>query len=330
MTRKRFDIDLETLVDMYWGKGLSLLEIGNRLGCASRTIDIRMHELNVPLRPSGIPGPEISKKTLRRLYINTGLSSRKIAKMYKCAYSTIDRKIRGYGFPIKTLAAAHITSKRRPFDGTLEDKAYLIGFRTGDLRVRKMYKRSETLLIDCASTHQAQIDLISSLFKKYGRIWTSLPTKSGKVQVECGVDLSFSFLLPKLSKFPQWTFRTNPLFLSVLAGFVDAEGCFYVNKNRKIAGFSIGNYNTQILKQVELKLTRFGFHPRLFMGVKKGYTGKDGYSHREDYWILSLYRKIDALDFSSKILPYLKHREKIDDARNVIRNIKLRNKLYGE
>lgn len=273
---------------------------------------------------------DIDQETLKQLYTNNGLSSRKIAKIYKCAYSTVDRKIRGYGFPIKTLAAAHITSKRNSFDGSLEDKAYLIGFRIGDLRVRKMYKNSETILIDCGSTHPEQISLIKSLFSKYGRVWISNPTQMGKIQIECGVNISFSFLLEKFSRFPSWTLKSRRIFLSILGGFIDAEGSFYVNGDNKSAAFSIGNYNTKILSQIKTKLVKLGFHPRLFMGVKKGYTGKDGYSHRKNFWILSVYRKLDVLTFASIILPYLRHREKISDARKVIKNIELRNKLYGK
>ena len=117
MISKRFGVEPEVLSKMYWGEGLTLLEIGKRLGLAGRTVDIRMHECGVPLRKSGVPCAEIDRKTLKGLYIKNRLSSRKIARIYKCAYSTIDRKIRGYGFPIKTLAAAHVVTKRKPFKG---------------------------------------------------------------------------------------------------------------------------------------------------------------------------------------------------------------------
>lgn len=315
---------------MYWDRKLNLLEIGRELGCASRTINIRMKELDIPLRKPGISGPEVIKEDLKMLYVDQDLSSRKIAKIYKCAYSYIDKKIRNYGFPVKTLAAAHITTKRLPFSNNPMEKAYLIGFRIGDLRVRKMYLNSETILIDCGSTHLEQISLINSLFSEYGRVWISQPSMSGRIQIECSVDFSFSFLLKKLSRFPSWTLRSKPLFLSVLAGFVDAEGCFFVTKDNKSARFSIGNYYSYILKQIQNKFTLMGYTTRLFLGVRKGYTGKDGYSHRQDYWILSVYRKHEVYRFTQSILPYLRHREKIEDAEKVLANIELRNKLYGQ
>lgn len=330
MRNKRFGLNKILLTELYWNEYLSLLEIGKKLGMASRTIHVRMLELGIPLRKPGVVGPKIDIKTLKYLYIKKRLSSRKIAKNYKCAYSTIDRRIRTAGLPIQTLAAAHINFRRRTFSGDLEEKAYLIGFRIGDLRVRKQYKNSESISIDCASTHPAQIDLISKLFKKYGRVWISKPNKQNKRQIECRVDLSFSFLLKKYGQFPSWTSKLNRLFLFILAGFIDAEGSFFVNHNQSSACFSLGNYNTRILEQVREKLLKWNFHPRFYMGVKKGYTGKDGYSHREDYWILSIYRKLEVQRFALLILPYLRHREKISDTKKVIENIVKRNKLYGK
>lgn len=330
MRNKRFGLDKKILIKLYWKEHLSLLGIGKKLGMASRTIHIRMLELDIPLRKPGVAGPNIETKTLKYLYIKKGLSSRKIARIYKCAYSTIDRMIRTAGLPIKTLAAAHINFKRRAFSKNLEEKAYLIGFRIGDLRVRKPYKNSESISVDCASTHPAQIDLISKLFKKYGRVWISRPNKQGKQQIECRIDLSFSFLLKKYDQFPSWSLKSNRLFLSILAGFIDAEGSFFVNRDQLSAAFSLGNYNTKILEQVRVRLLKWGLHPRLYMGVKKGYTGKDGYSHNEDYWILSIHRKLEVTKFISIILPYLRHREKISDTKKVVRNITKRNRLYGK
>jgi len=89
---KRFSIKPEVLIDLYWDKGLSLLKIGKLLALASRTVNIRMIESGIPLRKQFYWKLNIPKNELKRLYINKRMSSRKIAKIYKCAYSTIDRK----------------------------------------------------------------------------------------------------------------------------------------------------------------------------------------------------------------------------------------------
>lgn len=307
----------------------SLIQIAKKLGFSSRTISIRANECMINMRNPGPSGPKISNKTLEYLYLKKRLSSRKIAKLYDCAYSCIDSRIRKLGLPVKTLAAAHITTSRHPFSGNLSERAYLTGFSIGDLRVRKVYKNSETILIDCGSTKKEQIRLIKGLFGKYGRVWISKPKENGKTQIECGLNLSFSFLLGKFSKFPTWVSKSRKLILFAIAGFSDAEGSFFIGKNGKYAGFAIGNYNQTILKQINEWLHNLRFKTRLCLGVKKGYTGKDGYIHQGDYWILSITVKYFLLKFTRLILPYLKHKDKIVAAKKVIKNINFRNKKYG-
>jgi len=316
---------------LYWEKGLSVHEIGKLLNCSARTINIRMHECDIPVRKPGLPVVDISKEDLYKLYIEKGLSSRKIAKIYRCAYSTIDARIKKFGFPIRTLSAAHITTRRAPFSENSKEKAYLIGFATGDLRVRKAHKNSETISIDCGSTKPRQISLIKSLFSPYGRVWISKPSKSGKTQIECGVDETFSFLLKKYDKFPAWALKRRTLILSLLAGFIDADGSFFLFKVKcgKSSAFSIGNYNKNLLKQMQEQLRNLGIKSRLFMGTKRGYQGKDGYLSNNDYWILTVNRKFDLYRFTNLIKPYLKHKDKIQDARRVINNINERNRRYG-
>ena len=326
-TRK--DIDCSTLKTLYLKRKLSLIKIAKILNYSSRTINIRAKECKINLRQPGPLGPKINNKRLEYLYIKKRFSSRKIAKKYNCAYSCIDSKIKGLGLPTRTLASAHITTKRIDFADNIYEKAYLIGFRIGDLRVRRMYKNSETILVDCGSTKKQQIKLIKKLFERYGRVWTSKPKSNGKIQIECSLNKSFSFLLKRYIKFPAWVSKNKEVILSTIAGFSDAEGSFYIGKNGKNSGFAIGNYNSLILKQIRDWLIGFGYKTRLFLGAKKGYTGKDGYSHKENYWILSIYRKKDILLFTKKILPYLKHKDKIKAANKVIENINYRNLKYG-
>lgn len=329
MHHTRKYVKCDQLEDLYLNKNLSLLEIGNLLGFSSRTIQIKAHECKIKLRNAGPSKPKISDKKLICLYLQKRLSSRKIAKQYGCAYSYIDARIKRLNIPRRTLSSSHIVSKRINFSENLTEKAYLIGFRIGDLRVRKMYKNSETILVDCGSTKIEQIKLIKRLFEKYGRVWISKPKSKGRIQIECSLNSSFTFLLLKYSKFPSWTFKNKNLFLNILAGFIDAEGSFFISSNRKAAYFSIGNYNSDILKQIGIELAHKGFHTRYFKGVAKGYKGKDGYSHNRDYWILNINRKVDLHKFAETILPFLKHKDKIKAAKKVIANLDIRNEKFG-
>ena len=269
-----------------------------------------------------------SKDELKKLYVDQRMSSRKIAQIYHRAYSTIDRYIHTYGFPIRNLSEAHITTFRAPFSDNLDEKAYLIGLRIGDLRVRKFYKNSTTILVDCASTRIDMIEHVANLFKQYGRIWRGNPTHLKKVQIECSLDESFSFLLPKYAIFPSWTTSKKHLFLSILAGFIDAEGSFFVSANGQ-SSFSLGNYNTEILKQASNLLGKLKIHYRLFLGSKAGRISTEGYVQNGDYWILQISRKYDLYCFAHIILPYLRYSRKIADVKKVLANIKSRNLRFN-
>ena len=329
MPHTRKDIDCSKLNKLYITRRFPLLKIGKLLGYSSRTIEIRAKECGIKLRKPGCTPPKISDETLKRLYLKKRLSSRKIATIYKCSYSYIDNRIKLLEIPRRNLSSAHTVTKRCNFSGDLQEKAYLIGFAIGDLRVRKMYKNSETILVDCGSTKAEQIKLIRRLFKKYGRIWISKPKQNNKTQIECGVNKSFSFLMKKYQTFPSWIEANSILRLSALAGFIDAEGSFYITKRGEQGHFSIGNYNQRILKQINSWIIKLGLKTRFFLGVKKGYKGKDGYLHNDDYWILSILRKKDLLLFTKKMFPYLKHKDRLLGARKILANIKERNEKYG-
>ncbi len=268
---------------------------------------------------------------LSDLYLNKRLSSRKIAKIFHCAYSTVDRKIRLANLPIKTLAGAHIVYPRKDFSGNLVEKAYLIGFRIGDLRVRKFYKNSETISVDCGSTKPAQIDLINKLFFQYGRIWVSKPGKKNKQQIQCSLNLSFIFLLNKNP--PYWIFRKKKLFFSFLAGFIDAEGSISVSHLNRInsANLSIGNYDIILLRKIKLYLERFGIEvPKISFSPRKGLIASHGYAYNNDYWTLRISKKSTLLRFFDIIKPFLKHDDRIKQMEIAIKNIERRNELYGE
>lgn len=272
---------------------------------------------------------EIAKDDLYKLFVLDKKSSRTISKIYNCAYSTIDNWIVRYGFPKRSLAESHIKTYRKEFDGSLQEKAYLIGFRIGDLRVRRFYKNSETIKIDCGSTRFDQIEHIKGMFEKYGHIWISKITLSGKIQIECFVDKSFLFLLKKYEIFPVWTIKSRTLFLSILAGFIDAEGCFMVSKDNKRSVFTLGNYNTLILKQIGILLNNLNIKHKIILGARKGYLGKEGYVQKSDYWMININRKMDLEKFCLIIEPHLRYSRKIMELKKVLENIRLRNSLYG-
>src|SRR3989344_8895912 len=113
-----------------------------------------------------------SIKDLEKWYVDEKLSTWKIEKKYGYCRGTLHRYLKKYGLN-RNLSVSHIVYPRKPFSGNLVEKAYLIGFRLGDLRVRKggHTERSETIKVDCSSTKIEQINMIKKLFSKYGRVW---------------------------------------------------------------------------------------------------------------------------------------------------------------
>ena len=270
----------------------------------------------------------IPKAQLVDLYLNQRLSSRRIAKILNCAYSTIDRKIRLANLPIRNLAQAHIIYPRMNFSGNFTEKAYLIGFRVGDLRVRKFYKNSETIHADCGSTKIEQINLIKQLFNKYGRVWVSKPNMHNCIQIECFLNNSFNFLLP--SQPQNWIFMQKRYFFSFLAGFTDADGSIFVSNTNNQAIYSLGNYNVLLLKKIQKYLGKFGIStPKITKSPRAGLIASHGYQYNNDYWTLRVSRKASLVNLLKLICPHLKHATRITQMTTAIANIKTRNKLYG-
>src|SRR5438309_479957 len=59
--------------------------------------------------------------------------------------------------------------ERKPFDGTDEDKAYLLGLRRGDLSVSRPF--GDAIRVSTNSTHPAMAELFTKLFSPYGHVY---------------------------------------------------------------------------------------------------------------------------------------------------------------
>ena len=115
-----------------------------------------------------------------------------------------------------------------------------------------------------------------------------------------------------------------------MAGFTDADGCISLNNSNNQAFYSLGNYKNIVLKQVRNSLIRFAVPcPKLVLGYKKGWTNKEGYKRRGDYWMLTLTRKKTLLSLFAKLEPHLKHPKKLKGIKVARKNIFQRNEKYG-
>jgi hypothetical protein len=119
----------------------------------------------IPLRPKGVKRTVLTKALLEEFYIKKKCSVYKLAQEFGCGRTSVFRHLKKYGLKRRDLSDAHITYKKHSFSGDFIEKAYLIGFAIGDLRVRKVGKASKIIKVDCGSTKLAQISLIENLFK---------------------------------------------------------------------------------------------------------------------------------------------------------------------
>lgn len=139
------------LKDLYLNKALTTYGIAEFYNCSQGIVWKRLKEFNIKTR---FPWNKVnlSKTKLRNLYVRNRLSTWQIEKRLKISRGTIYRKLIDYNIPVRNRAQSHIIYPRKNFNENKTKKAYLIGFSIGDLRVRKVYKNSETIHVDCGST----------------------------------------------------------------------------------------------------------------------------------------------------------------------------------
>ncbi len=322
--KDKLNISKKILTGLYKKQNFTTFQIADKLGCCQATVWKRLKEFGIKPRLPGTKRVNISKQTLKQLYINERLSSWKMEERLKIPRGTIYRKLKEAGL-IRDRATAHIVYPRKDFNGNLIEKAHLIGFRIGDLRARKTYKNSKTICLACSSTIPEQIELINNLFKRYGKVWIK-ESKDGKItHTEAYLNESFNFLLSKEA--PNWIFKNKKYFFSFLAGFIDAEG--HIGIYNKMARFSLGNYDSLLLLTIYKKLNEYDIEcNKPFSDNRKGKSTNQGYRYKHNYWNLRVHKKSELLKLFKEIKPYIKHKNKIKDLNRAIENINYRNKLY--
>lgn len=268
---------------------------------------------------------QITKKFLEREYATNGLSTWAIEKKFGYSRSSIYNALKKFEISPRSIAQSHVKYSRIDFSGNLDEKAYLLGFTIGDLRVRNHNKiKSETISIACGSTKKAQIDLIEDLFKSYGRVWRGKPTSKGIINIEAFVNHSFNFLLKDEREYT-WCANKDSNFYAFLAGFTDAEGSFYISDGKAFLAW--GNYNKEILEFIHSTLLIKGFiPPNISCDVLKGTYGSHGYIRNQNYCHLSICRKLELEKIIIKLKPYLRHSDKLKRLALIEKNIKLRKK----
>ena len=330
MRNKTITIPKSKLENLYLRKQLSIKEIATQLNYDRSIIsrELKKHKIATRSRSATIrivkDKKRIKKSLLIQLYWKKNLTPKQIGTKLSKHPETIRRLMREYNIRRRLPSEIMTRYPKFNFSGDLKERAYLIGFRIGDLHIQ--LSRSKNLIFaDCTSTKTEQLKLFKDLFSKYGYVWVGKPRKNGNRVFLVRLNRSFNFLLPKKDNIPRWIRENNNYFLSFLAGYTDAEGCFRIGY-KNVASFTLSSYEKTILKQIYQGLLKIGTEcnpPRLH--VKKGHKKADGCVYRNDEWSLVMNKKSSLLQVLELIIPILKHQKRLKDAKQAKQNIIQRN-----
>lgn len=275
----------------------------------------------------------ISKNMLENLYISKKLNAYQIAKRVSCGSSTVYRKLEKYGIKRRDNSECHMRYSRKPFSRNKKEMAYLIGFRLGDLHVRKAIDLPgcKTVRVEGHTTKKEQTQLIESLFKRYSHVHTKEILNGNGIpgmtttRILCFLDSSFSFLLPKNDVIEEWIEQDRGLFLSFLAGYIDAEGHIGLHTTNGSPQVKISSYDKGILNGIHRKLSDLGVRSSYRLHIKKGYSSPSYTTrvYRKDIWTVSIY--VPYIELLLRfIIPLLKHKKRHADALKTLSEISQR------
>lgn len=254
-------------------------------------------------------GINVSKEQLSRWYYDEGKATHEIGVLLGIDQANALYWMNKLGVPRRSRPEALTKTRRADFSGNPEEKAYLPGFRLGDLNVAKNKPDGETFCILCASTKMEQIELIRQLFEAYGYIKVTRRI-DGKTMISCYFNMGFEFLLPKHDRIEDWILTDEQCSISFLASYIDAEGSFG-NDSNESANLKIESYDNTILHQLHEILTRSNTLCPPVTLIKDKETSKQKLN--QNLWRLGIYRKASLDRLCSLIDPYRRHKQRRRD-----------------
>lgn len=269
----------------------------------------------------------LNKKQLYDLYHNKSMSPYKIGPLLNCSWATIANRLKEFNIPLKSNSVARIRYKRKDFNNNQKLKAYMLGFRMGDLNVYKPVVNSETIIVRCHTTQEEQVDVIKSLFSDFGQV--TISRRNGHMHVNCFLNQTFNFLMVKDEASWLWVNKDSKFYLPFIAGYTDAEGNLILNQGN--ARFKIDSYDYQILEKITKWLLKhdisFKFRQiyklgdtQYINGIKSKYNG--------NLWRLNINKANSLKKLILLIKPYLRHSIRIKQAEECLKNIESR-KING-
>lgn len=337
----------EQVRDLYVNRGLTMTEIAERFNVGASSVRRRLGEMGVVSRARGpkgsraLPHHEIGEQDLRELYLEQKLSIPQIAELAGWGRETVRQRMIEYGIPIRSFTQAtrvqHGThDEYKDFSGDLLEKAYLIGFRMGDLHVKREHRGSEGIRVFGGSSRPEQNELLERLFGDYGHFSQSIQWRLSMrgllkcVYLSISLNHTFEFLLDYPTEIPDWILNDANIFPAFFGGFSDAEGSFHLLKSegRITRGrYSLKNTDLQILEQCHSTLQSLGISCSKITRVYEAgrQTSKRGVLASKALWAFAIEQKESLLRFIELIEPYIRHSKRHADLERVRENVAWRN-----
>ncbi len=302
----------KVLHDLYIDQNLSPYKIAEQLNCNPSTIRNWLKTYEFPIRKKKLI--TVSKARLSYLYYDKKMSLSGIGHRLGYTPSGIFGAFKKLRLPLRTTSqSSKYHFFRSNFDGSKPLKAYLIGFRIGDLYVKK---EGHLIKIGSGTTKKDQLMLFNELFKKFGKIYLGPKDKRGAWHPGVSLNQSFRFLLPKHDRIPIWILNSRKYFFSFLAGYTDAEGnigCY------PRARFKLASYDYGILKDIGAGIEKYlTIKPIYFLEKTNRKT------HRKDSLSLIINNMYSLYTFLTDLIPILRHKKRRRDAEKTLKSIKHR------
>lgn len=304
------------LRSLYADKKFSTYKIASLCKCDPKTVYRYLKIFDIPIRHK--KRIIISKEKLQDLYIAQKLPLSKIAHVYGFSPAGILKRLKIHGIQTRSYSETSTKHIKTDFNGSLADKAYLVGFRIGDLGVRT---RGNLLYISSGTTKTAQANLIKNLFAAYGPLWVSKRSKLGAVNISCALNRSFGFLSPKHRKVPKWILSSKSGFFSFVAGYTDAEGNIMISNRR--AKFRLRSCDKGILYDIHIGLVKYGVWNSFGVDRVAGINSRGAKLNR-DCWFVIINEMNALFRLLSKLEPLLRHAKRKNDAQAALKNVNKR------
>src|SRR5712692_2949530 len=165
--------DSALLRKLYCTEGKSLKQIASLAGTTKSDVHYWMVKHGIAMREWSAKRPKCEPNKIHALYWNQGMTIRAVAKLIGVSFTTTRKHLlRETALRRSSSGIGHLRSRRSikyprlAFSDDEVERAYLLGFRGGDLNAAMTSPNS--VMVRVSTTHPAMLDLFAQTFGNYG------------------------------------------------------------------------------------------------------------------------------------------------------------------